>query len=137
MMALSLPEDLEPYVADYDALHASGAYALELLRPVDLRDAWQQHYDTQPEYWCELVNAETVFYVGGTGDLLSRLEDHRDNDRADRDSKRSTVLTQVCDVADLQTAWVGDDYDHATEILEPRLARWLQESRPDSYCHYR
>lgn len=130
-MSLSLPEDLEPYVDDYDDLHSSGAYALELQRPVDLRERWQQHYDTEPDYWTRLVNADTVYYVGGTSDLLSRLEDHRDGE------VRQTVLTRVCDIRRLHVAWVSSDAETATEIDEPRLARWLQESRPRSYCHTR
>lgn len=136
-MTLSLPEDLEPYTNGLEDAHSSGAYALELQRPIDLGERWQEHYDTKPDYWRELVNADQVYYVGGTGDLLNRLEDHRDNDHPDRDSKRSTVLTEVCGVARLQVAWVSADAPTALGIDEPRLARWLSRSRPRAYVHTR
>lgn len=130
-MSLSLPEDLEPYVDDYDDLHSPGAYALELVRPVNLEEQWHRHNDEKPPYWRELTQGDRVFYVGGTGDLISRLEDHRNGD------VRTTVLTEVCEIHGLQTVWVGESYEHATEILEPQLHRMLQEEYAGSYVHQR
>lgn len=130
-MSLSLPADLEPYVDDYDDMHLSGAYALELERPASLPEVWDRHYDHRPPYWSDLLQASRVLYVGGTGDLLSRLEDHRDQE------VRQTALTRVCEVRGLHTAWVADSPEHAFELLEPRLARWLQEARPQDYIHTR
>lgn len=128
-MTLELPSDLYPYTGGDH--HQPGAYALELQRPIDLRERWQQHYDEEPDYWNRLVNSDTVYYVGGTSDLLSRLEDHRDGE------VRQTVLTRVCDVAGLQTAWPADNPSKAFELVEPRLARLLQQERPKAYVHTR
>ena len=128
-MSLSLPEELSPYTDGDNS--TPGAYALRLGRPLDLESAWEQHYDTRPPYWDQLMQADSVLYVGGTGDLLSRLEDHRDGD------VRQTVLTKVCDVTGLQTAWPADNPTNAFELVEPRLARWLQQTRPSSYVHSR
>lgn len=136
-MPLSLLEDLEPYVDDYDEMHASGVYALELERPASLADVWDQHYDTRPPYWSDLMQAEKCLYVGGASDLLSRLEDHRDNEDPTKDTKRQTALTRVCEVRGLHTAWLADSPEHAFEILEPRLARWLQSSHSSWYVHCR
>lgn len=130
-MSLELPADAEPYVNDYDDLHNPAAYALKLGRPVDLQEAWNQHYDTHPDYWDRLVSAESVFYVGASSNLLSRLEDHRDGD------VRSTVLTEVCEVVGLQTVWPAENKIEAFELAEPRLARWLQQERPRAYVHQR
>ena len=134
-MSLELPADLEPYTNGLEDAHSPGCYALELQRPIDLRERWNQHYDEKPDYWTRLVNAETVFYVGASSDLLSRLEDHRNNDDPEKESKRSTVLTKVCDIAGLQVAWVSKNPTEAFELDEPQLARWLQESRPAAFVH--
>jgi predicted GIY-YIG superfamily endonuclease len=128
-MSLELPSALSPYT-DGDN-HTSGAYALRLGRPLDLADAWERHYDERPPYWDQLMTADSVYYVGGASDLLSRLEDHRNGE------VRQTVLTRVCDVTALQTAWPADNATEAFEIVEPRLARWLQNVQPASYVHTR
>lgn len=130
-MGLELPGDLEPYIEEYDQLHSEGAYAIELSRPVNLEEVWHRHNETKPPYWDQLQRADRVLYVGASGDLLSRLEDHRDGDA------RTTVLTEVCDVVGLHTAWRAKSPEHAREVLEPRLARWLQSSNPGWYCHTR
>lgn len=137
MMGLELPADLEPYVESYDQLHSEGAYALELQRPVNLEEVWHRHNETKPPYWDQLQRADRVLYVGASGDLLSRLEDHRDNDDPERDTKRAPVLTRVCDVVGLHTAWRADSAAEAFEVLEPRMARWLQRTMPGAYVHSR
>ena len=134
-MTLELPSSLSPYTDGDNS--RPGAYALKLGRPLDLASAWEQHYDERPPYWGQLMQASEVYYVGGAGDLLSRLEDHRDNADPEKDTKRDTVLTRVCDVVGLQTAWPADNPTEAFELVEPRLARYLQQTRPDSYVHQR
>lgn len=135
-MPLSLPEDLEPYIEEYDQLHSEGAYALELSRPVNLEAVWHRHNETKPPYWDRLVNASEIYYVGASGDLLARLEDHRDNDDSRRKSKRDTALTKVCSVRGLHTAWPTDSVEKAYE-LERDIARTLSRTRPDDYIHQR
>jgi predicted GIY-YIG superfamily endonuclease len=130
-MSLELPSDLTQYTDGHEEIHSAGAYSLILQRPVDLRERWQHHYDTKPPYWNDLVQADSVFYVGATGDLLSRLEDHRNG------GVRQTVLTRVCEVVGLQVAWVSESSERAFEVDEPRLARWLAKYRPDAYVHTR
>jgi hypothetical protein len=130
-MGLELPADLEPYTNGLEDAHAPGAYCLLLSKPQDLEERWHQHNDTKPPYWDQLVDAPTVAYVGGTGDLLSRLEDHRNGD------VRTTTLTEVCGIEKLHTAWVDSEATHAREILEPRVAGMLRREYPRWFVHQR
>lgn len=129
-MSLSLPADLEPYTSDHDDLHNPAVYSLRLGKPKNLPEAWDAEYERRPPYFAELQDAATVFYVGATGDALSRLEDHRDGE------VRTTALTRVCSIEGLHTAWLYEDADEAF-LRESQMARWLQESRPDAYVHQR
>jgi len=128
-MSLLLPEAIEPYCESTTDYHKSGAYALALNRPSDFADAWDRHHDHRPDWFDRARTALTLFYVGGTGDLLSRLEDHRDGD------VRTTTLTEVCSIEHLHTLWfAGSEHYEQTEY---RLARWLQRDRPRAYVHQR
>lgn len=127
-MSLSLPEDLEPYLQEYSDKNGPGAYAIELERPTDLPSAWDREFETRPPYWSDLVAGSKCLYVGGTTDLLSRLEDHRDGE------VRLTALTRVCEIRGLHTAWVCDSEDEAWKV-ERALARMLQRTRPEWFTH--
>jgi hypothetical protein len=126
---LRLPSDLEPWVDDFDEMHDAGAYALVLSRPPDVRDVWDRHFETRPDWFATFRDAETVAYVGGSSDLLSRLEDHRDGE------VRTTVLTEVCEIERLQSVWFAGD--EPFEVTEANLAAALRETRPSWYVHQR
>jgi len=132
-MTLSLPEDIEPFLRSDDAfsqIHAGAAYALVLSKPDDLEAEWDRHFETRPEYWDQLVDAETVIYVGGSKDLLGRLEDHHEGD------VRVTVLTEICEIDRLRNVWWADD--RGPFLVEPQLADLLRHELPtETYVHQR
>ena len=128
-MSLSLPEDIEPYCEDTTDFHRPAAYALVLERPDDFTQAFDNAFDTRPDWFDRARTCDTLCYVGGTSDLLSRLEDHRDGE------VRTTVLTEVCDIERLQTVWfAGNERYQQTEY---RLAQTLQDDRPSWHVHQR
>jgi len=128
-MTLIHPEAIEPFCESTEEFHKAGAYALVLDRPDDFTEAWDRHYDARPDWFDAARTAQTLCYVGGTGDLLSRLEDHRDGE------VRMTTLTEICDIDSLHTIWfAGGERYQQTEI---RLARWLQQDRPRWHIHQR
>jgi len=132
-MSLSLPEDAEPFLRsddDFSQLHAGAAYALTLSKPADLTAEWDRHFDERPDYWDQLDDAERVVYVGGSKDLLARLEDHRDGE------VRQTALTTVCEIGELRNVWWADSGDPF--LVETQLADLLaQELPPTTYVHQR
>ena len=126
---LELPADLEPFADDFDQMHASGAYALVLDRPDDFHAAWRREFDAVPDWFTLARDASTLAYVGGSSDVLSRLEDHRDGEG------RTTVLTRVCEIDRLQSVWFAKD--EPWEVTEANLASALRETRPSWYVHQR
>lgn len=132
-MSLSLPADAEKFIPegnDYDHLRSAGVYALTLGKPDDLAEAWDAEFDARPPYFDDLRDAAGVVYVGEAGDVLRRLEEHRDGDT------RVGVLQRVCAIEGLRNIWWCDDKDHA-EQQESVLAIALQNERPGLYVHFR
>ena len=129
-MSLSLPEDIEPFLDDTHTWSDSAVYALCLSRPDDLAQAWDAEFDHRPDYWDELVEAANVVYVGAAKNLISRLEDHHNQD------VRKTVLTAVCDVESLRNVWWCSDMDEAVQE-ESKLAIMMQNQYADTYVHSR
>lgn len=133
-MSLSLPADAEVFIPDgedFDHLHEPGVYCLRLTKPDDLASAWDQAFDTRPAYWDELEAAERVLYVGEAGDVLYRLEDHRDSD------KRIGVLQRVCEIAGLRNIWWCDSKANAKQE-ESQLGLLLTNQTDDqTYVHFR
>jgi predicted GIY-YIG superfamily endonuclease len=129
-MSLALPADAEPFIEVFDDLHRPAVYCLRLTRPDDLAAAWDAEFDARPPYLHELRDAETVLYVGATGDLLGRLEDHRDKE------VRVAGLLRVCDIDALDEVWLFDTADEAFEA-ESRIGMRVAHERPDAYVHFR
>lgn len=133
-MTLELPQDAEHFIPDgesFDHLHEPGVYALELTKPDDLSSAWDQEFDHRPGYWEELTDASKVVYVGEAGDVLRRLEEHRDGE------VRVGVLQRVCDIHSLRNIWWMNSKEEAEE-QESALAIALQNQYDEShYIHYR
>ena len=132
---ISVPEDAEAFLRSGDAfddLHNAAAYALELSKPADLEAQWDDRYSEypRPDYFDELVAAESVVYVGGTSDLLSRLEDHSEKNH------RVSILTELCEIERIRTVWWVDSGDPMLE--EVQLADMLTaELPPTTYVHQR
>jgi hypothetical protein len=126
---LTLPADLEPYADSIAAMHEPGAYALVLAQPDDLVAQWDARFDHRPGWVAEAADSDTVCYVGGSQDILSRLEDHREG------SVRVPVLTRLCDIERLQTVvWADSDtYEH----VEYNLAATLRDERPGWFIRQR
>jgi len=122
---MNLPEDLEPFVDDYDEMHEPGVYCLKLTRPHNVATAWDRHFDHRPEWFEEFQDATECVYVGASMNLLERLTDHKDGE------KRLTVLTEICEIDGLHTVWHALDVSDWSElgVEERKMARWLKESR--------
>lgn len=132
-MTLELPQDAEKFIpegGDLSDLHGPGCYALRLDRPDDLASAWDREFDTRPDYFAELRDADTCLYVGASGDVLRRLEEHRDGE------VRVGVLQRVCEIDSLRNIWWADDKEEAFQE-ESRLAIMLSNQYPDAYVHSR
>jgi len=127
------PSEAEQFLRsddDWERLRGPAAYAFALHKPDDLEAEWDQHFDHRPKYWDQLVEADSVIYVGGTKDLLGRLEDHREGE------VRVTVLMTICEIGELRNVWWADDRDQF--LIEPQLADALtHELPPSTYVHQR
>jgi predicted GIY-YIG superfamily endonuclease len=131
-MALSLPADAEPFIPDgepWDHLHEPAVYALTIDLPDDLEAAWDATHDTRPAYWDDLVDADGVVYIGEAGDVLHRLEQHRDGEQ-------TGVLMEAFGIDSLRNIWFMPSKEKA-EQEESRLAIMLQNERLELYVHSR
>lgn len=131
-MALSLPEDVEPWLTeDYEQLRGPAVYALELNVPDNIREQWNQHYDVTPDYLEAIEAAERTLYVGAAKDLLHRLEDHNSRD------VRKSALLRVCEIDRLANVWWFQEVDRAFE-RESGLAMMLNNQTDSSvFVHQR
>lgn len=130
-MSLTLPADVEPFLTDTnDDWTAPAVYALRLIPPDTVAEAWDRHFDTRPDYLESLRTATDVVYVGAASNLMHRLEDHRDG------QVRKSALLQVCEIEGLRNIWWFDDPDRAFE-RESGIAIQLQNYYPDTFVHQR
>jgi len=132
-MSLSLPENAEPFIPDgepFDHLHEPAVYALTLTKPDDLKAAWDAEFDARPGYFEELQDASGVVYIGEAGDVLHRLEDHRNGEI------RVGVLQRVFEIDSLRNIWFMPSKEQA-EQEESNIAIMLQNERPELYVHFR
>lgn len=131
-MSLSLPADAEPFIPagePWDHLHEPGVYALTLNRPDNPESAWDAVHDTRPPYFDAVLDADRVVYIGEAGDVLHRLEQHRDGDR-------TGVLIEAFGIDALRNIWWMDSKEQA-ETQETALSTMLQNARPEWYVHAR
>jgi predicted GIY-YIG superfamily endonuclease len=126
-MTLELPADIEPFTT---AFHTPAVYALRLDLPRDLPQAWDAVYDHRPDYVDLATERDRVIYVGATGDILSRLEDHRDGE------VRQAALVSLAEDKDLRNVWPFDDETRAFE-RENQFAIMLRQQYADAYVHSR
>ena len=128
-VGLSLPADLERFADNFDQMHKPGVYTLELRRPANPGCAWDKAFDVRPEWFSRFRTAPTVLYVGAAGDVLQRLEQHRDG-------KHTPTLLEICDVRDLlDVAWFADA-DRAFE-RERGIADHTRREHPGAFVHQR
>jgi len=130
---LELPADIEPFLQSehsHERIRGPAVYCLRLTRPDDLAAVWDVEFDTRPDYWDDLTDADGVLYVGSAKDLLSRLNDHANGE------VRLTVLTEICEIDDLRNVFWVDDPDRRF-IEESQIATMMQTNLPDQYVHSR
>jgi len=125
---MQLPSDLSIFADSIEEYHQPGVYCLRINRPDDLESAWDERYDHRPDWFHEFQQADRVLYVGASGDVLSRLEDHNDGE------VRKTVLTKVCEIDDLRNVWWYETKE-AAFLDESRIAIELQNQYPSYYVH--
>lgn len=129
-MTLHLPEAIEPFCTDDHDWHDPAAYALDLAEPDDPASACDAYFETRPPWLGDLLACERAIYVGATGDLLSRLEDHRDGEH------RKASLVSICAIDGLRSVWWAADFGSAT-VQEYNLAGMLGREYPEAYVHTR
>lgn len=130
-MSLSLPADLEPYLTDgFEQMRQPAVYVLDLERPDNLAEKWDDRFETRPEWFPEFRDSSAVIYVGATSDVLRRLEEHRDG------NVRRAVLCEICDVSGIRAIHWFQSQDRAFE-RESGIAISIQNANPSKYIHCR
>ena len=127
---IQLPEDIEPHLIDGFEWSDSGVYALVLDVPSDLREQWENWFDTTPDY-IDLVEAKpTTVYVGAARNVRARLEDHVEGER------RKARLVQFCEIESIRNIYWFRDHNRAFE-RESGIAIAMQNEYPSYYVHSR
>jgi predicted GIY-YIG superfamily endonuclease len=130
-VSLHLPADLEAFANDYDQLTGPAVYALNIQPPADVAEAWDARFEERPEYWEQLTEADGWIYVGASGHVLHRLEDHRDG------KVRKSILPTLAQDMTLRNVWWCDDATEAFE-RESAIGIRLRNFLPSSvFVHWR
>jgi len=128
-MALTLPADIEPYVGrDFST---PAVYALILTLPHDFRAAWDRRYDVVPGFVERAAECDTVLYVGATGNLIGRLEDHK------LGGVRNAALVSLAEDVALADVWPYDDTDRAFERESGIAMEIANDTDTNTYVHQR
>jgi len=131
-MSLSLPEDMEPFLAqDYQQYSNPAVYALTLTVPDDVRQQWREYYDHTPDYLEAVENASTVIYVGAAKNAIARLEDHVDGD------VRRVALLRFCEIDSLRNVWWYDSAERAFERESGLAIELNNHTDASTYVHQR
>lgn len=130
-MTLRLPRDLEAFADDYDQLSGAAVYALDLTPPEDVAERWDARFDERPDYWDRLTDAETWVYVGASGHVLHRLEDHREG------KVRKSILPTLAEDMSLRNVWWCDSSDEAFERESAVAIRLRNHLTEETFVHYR
>jgi len=130
-----LPEQLLQACPDDHEPSDPGVYALEIDLPdkskEQLQRDWLLEYDTLPPYFHRLVDCHTAIYVGASGDVQGRLEDHLDT------HVRKASLPTVFDVTALHSVEWYDDTDDAFQAEYNRARAIDKDTDPLTYVHSR
>jgi len=135
-MGLSLPGDIEPHLVDGYEWSDSGCYALNLTVPSNVRELWDNEFETTPDYVDMMADKDHTVYVGAANNVRARLEDHRDANRNDKDAVRKVNLMEVCSIDSLRNVWWFDSMDEALQN-EWSLATMMQQEYDSYYVHQR
>ena len=127
---IQLPEDIEPHLIDGFEWSDSGVYALALDVPSDLREQWENWFDTTPDYIDLVEEKPTTVYVGAAKNVRARLEDHVEGKR------RKARLVQFCQIESIRNIWWFRDHNRAFE-RESGIAIAMQNEYPSYYVHSR
>jgi len=127
-------ERLSAFVPDQRSNNDPGVYALVVQLP-DSREAveaaWSESYDTLPDYVDRLVEADRAIYVGATGGVRDRINDHREG------KVRQATLPHIFGVVDIYGAWYHDSTEAAFEAEYNRTGRIRRSFGADVYVHSR
>jgi len=127
-------ERLAAFVPDDRSNNDPGVYALVVDLP-DSREAvesaWLSNYDSLPDYVDRLVEADRGIYVGATGGIRDRINDHRAG------KVRTASLPSVFGVVDIYGAWYHDSSEAAFEAEYNRAASIRRAFDSSVYVHSR
>jgi len=127
-------ERLAAFVPDDRSNNDPGVYALVVDLPGSreaVESAWLENYETLPDYVDRLVEADRAIYVGATGQVRSRINDHR------LGMVRSASLPSVFGVVDIYGAWYHDSTEAAFEAEYNRAASIRRAFDSSVYVHSR
>ena len=127
---IQLPGDIEPHLIDGFEWSDSAVYALVLDVPSDLREQWENFFDTTPNYIGLVEEKPTTVYVGAAKNVRARLEDHVEGER------RKARLVQFCEIESIRNIWWFRDHNRAFE-RESGIAIAMQNEYPSYYVHSR
>jgi predicted GIY-YIG superfamily endonuclease len=130
-MVLELPRDLEAFADGYDQLSGPAVYALDIDRPDNLGEVWDELFDTRPAYFERLRDAGACVYVGASGNVLARLEDHRDG------NVRKAVLPSIATDVSLRNVWFKKSKQQAFEHESRIGIRLRNHLENDVFVHWR
>jgi len=131
-----LPDQLLQCCPDDRAPDSPGVYAMEIDVPAQppevLESLWLDKYESLPEeYWHRIVDCDRHIYVGETGNVRARLNDHLNT------GKRKATLPYVFGVNALIKVWWYDTKE-AAEENEFNRAQELDDQTPAStFVHSR
>jgi len=127
-------ERLAPHVPDDHSNNDPGCYALVVDLPADreaVEAAWLKWYDSLPEYVDQLVEADRAIYVGATGGVRDRINDHREG------KVRQATLPHVFGLVDIYGAWFHDSSEDAFDAEYNRAASIRRAFGTNVYIHQR
>lgn len=133
---INTDEELAPHVTENHAASDPGVYAVEIGVPENagyetLSRDWLEQYESTPPYLSQLVDADTVVYVGASKSVRDRIEEHR------KGKVRKASLPRIWGITDVVDVWWYTDKNRAFERENYHALELAKETPADTYVHSR